>query len=163
MQGDYYDIMHDARGSASGDPWTAPQGVFAYEDPWRRPKAPVELNIIKKANSVRANQLRDRTERCYDPHAIDKVAPAVHYGIPHDDATRIDVYVSAQHRSRTDHPYNVAAGAQAAGGRAPAPLPKPQVRSEFPRDDIPPHPVQVVAEGPADPGGLEEATWQRGS
>ena len=48
MQGAFYDTTYNVRGSASGDPWTAPQGAFAYEDPWRRPKAPIELNVIKK-------------------------------------------------------------------------------------------------------------------
>ena len=92
MQGAFYDTIDDVRASASGDPWTAPQGAFASEHSWRRSKAPIELNIIKKANSVRANQLRDRTEICYDPYAIDRAAPAVLYGIPYDDATKIDVY-----------------------------------------------------------------------
>ena len=119
MQGAFHDTIDDVRASASGDPRTAPQGAFAYEDPWRRPKAPIELNIIKKANSVRANQLRDRTERCYDPYAIHRVAPAVHYGIPYENASKIDVYGSAQHRSRTDHPYNICCGSSGCGGSRP--------------------------------------------
>ena len=92
MQGAFYDTLDDVRASASGDPWTAPQGAFANEDPWRRSKAPIDLNMIKKANSVRANHFRDRAERCYDTYAIDRIAPAVHYCIPYDDATKIDVY-----------------------------------------------------------------------
>ena len=98
----FYYIFNETRASASADPWTAAGGNL---DPWLRPGAQVELNIIQKAGSVRANQLRDRTEGRYDPYTMDRIAPGVHYGIPHQDVSRIDMYASG-YRKRDSHPYN---------------------------------------------------------
>ena len=51
---------------------------------------------------------------------MDRIAPGVHYGIPYEDASRIDVYVSVDRkRQGSSHPHRVGAVMQAAGGSRP--------------------------------------------